>query len=293
MRLQIQVDLQLFVSKRKLHYKRMFSYTEITSKNNETLRNSVLLRETKKMREAKKVCIEGVRLCEDVLSCGFFPELFFFTDEKKALVQKWTERFSVLDKCRFFLLPEHLFAQLSGTKTPQGVAMVVSIPPVLNELPQNKSDIYLVCEDVSDPGNMGTMIRMADAFSFSAVLYTKNTVNPFNEKVIRASMGSCFHIPMLECTSIYEVYEKLKMHGIYMVGTHLQGDSLDQAVFSFPIAFVIGNEARGLSDECASFCSSLLKIPMEGKAESLNAAVAAAVIGYEIGRQRRFRRNGE
>ena len=284
------MDLRCFVIRRKLHYKRMFSYTEISSKNNETLRAAVSLRSTKKVFENGKVCIEGVRLCEDVLSCGFSPELLFLTNEKIALVQSWIERFSISDTCRFFLLPEHLFAQLSGKKTPQGIALVTPLPVFPERFSWRDSAIYLVCEDVSDPGNLGTMIRMADAFAFSAILYTKNTVSPFNEKVIRASMGSCFHIPMQEFESIHAICEKLAALGVALIGTHLQGDSLDEASFHFPVAFVIGNEARGLSEDCASFCQSLIKIPMEGKAESLNAAAAAAIIGYEISRERRRRK---
>ena len=283
------------MSRRKLHYKRMFSYTEISSKNNENLRTAILLRamhgNTKKVREAGEICIEGVRLCEDVLSSGFAPRQLFFTKEKIALIQMWIERFSISDMCRFFLLPEHLFTQLAGTKTPQGVAAIVHLPGMPEKIPLHGSDIFLICEDVSDPGNMGTMIRMADAFSFSAVLYTKNTVSPYNEKVIRASMGSCFHIPLIEFETIGAICEALGEYNIHMIGTHLQGNSLDGTEFSFPAAFVIGNEARGLSDTCAAFCRQLLKIPMEGKAESLNAAAAAAIIGYEISKQRRINQN--
>ena len=126
------------------------------------------------------------------------------------------------------------------------------------------------------------MIRMADAFAFTAVILTKGTVDPFNEKVLRASMGSCFHIPIVFFPTISAICEKLRESGVQLIGTHLNGEPLPSAVINMPAAVFIGNEARGLSKECSDLCDVRVKIPMPGHAESLNASSAASILGYEL-----------
>ena len=146
--------------------------------------------------------------------------------------------------------------------------------------------MYLVCEDTSDPGNLGTMIRMADAFDFSAVILTDGTVYPFNEKAIRSSMGSCFHIPIVFYKTIEEICFHLNKMGVQLIASHLSGELLPAVAFTFPCAVFIGNESRGLTDTCRELCDISVKIPMTGRAESLNASHAASILGYVINSQR-------
>lgn len=254
----------------------------ISSRENRQFRYVKSLHTRKNAQHDGVVFLEGVRLCEDALLSGLKPVMILFSDTKKALASDWCERFSIPSDTEFLSVTQDLFDSLAGTENPQGVAMVVTSPMQEGSIPVRGNDLYLVCEETSDPGNLGTMIRMADAFAFTAVILTSGTVDPFNEKVLRASMGSCFHIPVVSFPTISAICEKLHGNGVQLVGTHLNGEPLPTAKISFPAAVIIGNEARGLSKECSDLCDVLVKIPMPGHAESLNASSAASILGYEL-----------
>lgn len=254
----------------------------ISSRENRQFLYVKSLHTRKIARESGVVFLEGVRLCEDALLSGLKPVMILFTDTKKTLAFDWCERFSVPSGTEFLSMTEDLFSRLAGTENPQGIAMVVKSPLIEQEIPARGNDLYLVCEETSDPGNLGTMIRMADAFAFTAVVLTEGTADPFNEKVLRASMGSCFHIPIVSFPTISAVCGNFRERGVQLIGTHLNGEPLPSAEISFPAAVFIGNEGRGLSKECSDSCDVLVKIPMPGKAESLNASSAASILGYEL-----------
>lgn len=254
----------------------------ITSKDNPQYRYVRSLHDRKNAQRDGVVFLEGVRLCEDALLSASEPIIVLCTAGKETLVADWCGRFSISESVELLSMPDELFGKLGSTKNPQGVALVVKSPLNPGEIPLRGNDVYLVCEETSDPGNLGTMIRMADAFDFSAVIITSGTVDPFNEKVIRASMGSCFHIPILQYHSIEEIIFLLKKMSVQLIASHLNGEPLPLAEFVFPCALFVGNEARGLTKECSQLCDLLVKIPMTGKAESLNASSAASILGYVI-----------
>ncbi len=254
----------------------------ITSKENPQYRFARSLHDRRIAEREGVVFIEGVRLCEDALISGLVPQMILLSDEKITLAADWCGRFSVGSDTQILSMPEALFARLGSTKNPQGIAMVVPSPLLHEEIPVRGNDLYLVCEEISDPGNLGTMIRTADAFDFSAVLIVSGTVDPFNEKTIRSSMGSCFHIPVVSYNSIEEICFQLKKMNVQLVASHLNGEHLSEAEFIYPSALFVGNEARGLSDHCTSLCDLRVKIPMPGKAESLNASSAASILAYEM-----------
>jgi len=263
----------------------------ITSRDNPQYRYVRSLHDRKVAEREGVVFLEGVRLCEDALLSRLDPLLILFSRDRQALVADWCERFSVSEEVQLVSMPTALFERLGSTQNPQGVAIVVKSPLLSGDIPSRGRDIYLVCEETSDPGNLGTMIRMADAFDFSAVLLAAGTVDPFNEKVIRASMGSCFHIPIIRFQTIDEICLHLKEMGVKLIASHLNGQLLPEVTCSFPCALFIGNEARGLSDSCADMCDLLVKIPMPGKAESLNASSAASILGYVIYNQKNMIQN--
>ena len=287
MQSRIPRDLPLFASRLNLsvNYHNMQTRT-ITSKDNTQYRYVRSLHDRKNAQRDGVVFLEGVRLCEDALLSGLDPVMILFSSEKETLVADWCGRFSLSENVQVLSMPAVLFDRLGSTQNPQGVALVVRSPVILGEIPVRGRDVYLVCEETSDPGNLGTMIRMADAFDFTAVIMTKGTVDPFNEKVIRSSMGSCFHIPVICEKTTMEICSHFKKAGVLMIASHLNGELLPDMVCTFPCAIFIGNEARGLSEECSSLCDLLIKIPMPGKAESLNAASAASILGYVIESQR-------
>ncbi len=264
----------------------MTDIVRITSKDNLQLRYAMTLHDRKTAESQGVVFLEGVRLCEDALYSGISPLSIYFNTSKETLVAAWCERFSYSSQTKLFHLPDPLFAKLSSTKNPQGVAIIAKSPLIRNDIPIRGNDLYLVCEETSDPGNLGTMIRMADAFDFTAVIVISGCVDPFNEKVLRASMGSCFHIPIVSFPDIDSAIFQLQKIGVQLVASHLDGQDISKYEYTFPVALFIGNEARGLSEECAKQCDVLAKIEMPGKAESLNASSAASIFGYVLNQYR-------
>lgn len=261
----------------------------IDSRENQTFRMIAALRQTKRSREDGLVFLEGSRLCLDALQSGAEVEYALLADSAAVLPAS----LAVLDllpiDCTLLQMPDKLFASLCDTEQPQGIALVCR-SPLLDQpagLP-SANGLYLIAEEIQDPGNLGTMIRTADAFAFDAVLLTRGTVYPFNEKVMRAAMGSCFHIPLLTVDDISAAADWLNSSdrpAAILAAVPGAADGLPVDL-PLPMALIIGNEAHGLSPEARRICSFQTGIPMPGKAESLNAAAASAILCYEMMRYR-------
>ncbi|MDD3958783.1 MAG: RNA methyltransferase [Oscillospiraceae bacterium] len=228
------------------------------------------------------VAVEGVRLCEEALKSGLKPKIIIYTRNRKTLASEWSERFMLPDKTEFLAVSDDVMESIASTVNPQGIAAIIEAPDPGTEVPYSNNALYLIADGVSDPGNLGTMIRTADAFDFTAVILSKETVDPFNEKAIRASMGSCFHVPVIQGGTIGEICLIIKQMGVQLIASHLSGKALESARFKFPAALVIGNEARGVGEDCVSQCDMMVKIMMPGAAESLNAASACAILSYVL-----------
>lgn len=258
----------------------------IKSKDNPKVKRLSLLHDRKKAIKEGVVFIEGTRLCEDALKSGVKPSMIAFTPAREELVCSLVERFNL--NTELVLVSDECFQKIASTVNPQGVAMIVDTPSLSSDIPfsGNGNDIYVVLEALQDPGNLGTIIRLADAFDFSAIIMTSGTVDPFNEKVLRSSMGSVWHIPIRKVESIDTVFDFCRKHEISTLAMHLKGNELSEATIKLPCAYFIGNEGNGLTDECTNMCDTMVKIPMAGKAESLNAASAASIIGYILSTKR-------
>lgn len=261
----------------------------IDSRENQTYRMIAALRQTKRSREERLVFLEGSRLCLDALQSGATVEYALLADSAAAL-PSCREVLDILPAdCTLLQIPDKLFANLCDTKQPQGIALVCQSP--LLDRPAGlpaANGLYLIAEEIQDPGNLGTMIRTADAFAFDAVLLTKGTVYPFNEKVMRAAMGSCFHIPLFAVDDIADAADWLNTSSqpaTILAAVPGAADGLPHGL-PLPMCLIIGNEARGLSPEARQICSCQTGIPMPGKAESLNAAAASAILCYEMMRYR-------
>ncbi|WMI81995.1 TrmH family RNA methyltransferase [Anaerotignum sp. MB30-C6] len=192
------------------------------------------------------------------------------------------------DRADTYLLTNELFSLLSDTENPQGILAVCKKQKECQEAIWKKDAPFLVlAEELNDPGNLGTVIRTADAAGADGIFLSKGSVDVYNPKVLRATMGSIFHIPVYQNISLEEIAWKMQENQISLYAAHLKGDCYP---YELPLekgcGFLIGNEARGLSDEAAELCNRWAKIPMPGKAESLNASIAAGVLMYEIVRQR-------
>ena len=151
-----------------------------------------------------------------------------------------------------------------------------------------KTPLMLVLENLQDPGNLGTMMRTAEGAGVTGVLLSRGCVDIYNPKTIRSTMGSIYRVPFLYTDDLLADMDKLHEKGIRTYAAHLKGKGYyDEESYQGPTAFLIGNEGNGLSDELSDKAKQYIKIPMEGQLESLNAAVAAAILMYEASRQRR------
>lgn len=193
-----------------------------------------------------------------------------------------------LDEVGYELVSDEIFAKMSDTQTPQGVLCVVKQPQYsLEQLLSTPAPLLAVLENLQDPGNLGTIVRTGEGAGITGVIMSRQTVDIFNPKTIRATMGSVFRVPFLYADSLEETITKLHEKGIHTYAAHLAGKKYyDSFSFCQGTAFLIGNEGNGLSRETAELAEEYLKIPMEGKVESLNAAVAASLLMYEAHRQR-------
>jgi TrmH family RNA methyltransferase len=148
-----------------------------------------------------------------------------------------------------------------------------------------------VLEDIQDPGNLGTMFRTGEGAGISGIIMTKNTVDLFSPKTVRATMGSIYRMPFFITEDLPQTLAELRMAGVHTFAAHLAAKQYyDQMDFTGACAFLVGNEGNGLKKETADLADTYLKIPMEGRLESLNAAVAASILMYEAHRQCRQKR---
>ncbi len=185
------------------------------------------------------------------------------------------------------VLGKGLFESLSDTQTPQGVLAVCRQRTYrLEDVLSVPDGLFLLAENLQDPGNLGTIIRTADAAGASAVLLSRGSVDLYNPKVLRSTMGSCFHIPVLQNLELYDMIEACRSRSIPVYAADLAGESPYATNLRHSAAILIGNEAAGLSEQARAWADGRLTLPMPGRAESLNAAVAASVLLYEALRQR-------
>lgn len=191
-------------------------------------------------------------------------------------------------KAEVLCLPDALFASVCDTENPQGIlAVCKKLDWDKKGVFAKKTPFFLLAEELNDPGNLGTVIRTADACGADAVFLSKGSVDLYNPKVLRSTMGSLFHVPVFQNIDLNEISARLRENGIPLYAAHLKGNCYPYALdLKKACAFIIGNEARGLSSSAADLCDQWIKIPMPGQAESLNASIAAGVLMYEVVRQR-------
>lgn len=233
----------------------------------------------KKDRDKKGLFIlEGERLISEIPN----------TDMIKYIVAEENYKGIATECSNIYRVSKSMFEKISDTVNPQGILAVCHIMEEDTEnVVYGETSFYVILENVTDPGNMGTIIRTADAAGADGIFLTKGCVDIYNPKVIRATMGSIFHLPIYRNVDGIELVKNLNNIGINTLAAHLKGSKVLYDVdMTKGCAVIIGNEARGLSDEMSTAAKSLVKIPMPGKAESMNAGIAAGIIIYEAVRQR-------
>ena len=269
----------------------------ITSGDNRLFKQWQLLQKPQQAREQGRIFVEGLRLCRDVLASSAAVEAAIISDSALTRPEVSDFLISLPAQIELINLPDQLMQRLSQTRQPQGIALICHSPLIEQPAgdqtgsadlasPPAAQGLYLAADQVQDPGNLGTLIRTADAFAFDGVLLTAGTVWPLNDKVIRASMGSVFHLPLIQFPELKSLKSWLSRAGIPLLAADLNGESSLDSRLAGPAALLISNEARGISEQARQLADRRLSIPMPGQAESLNAAAAAAILCYELMRGR-------
>lgn len=248
---------------------------EITSAQNAQYKNAKQLRVKKYREKQQKFLLEGSRYIETAVATGRKCHALFKVKESNF----------ELSDIPTYILTNELFDALSGTENSQGVIGVFDIkePMHLDCIEPSVGNI-LFLDRIQDPGNLGTMIRTADASGIRLVLLAKGTVDVYNDKVVRSAAGSLLNVECLYVDSSESALNMLKQKGFNLVVTALRGavDYNLKTNYRETNCLVIGNEANGVSDEIISMADVVVKIPISGEAESLNASVAAGIMMYKI-----------
>lgn len=244
----------------------------ITSAQNEYIKKIAKLHSKKHREEQGLFLAEGEHLLQMLDGTDYVIDTVIMSDgfyEKNGS-----------DYDETVVVPEGIFEKISDTKSPQGVIAVVGMPR--DEKPI-KSGRYIYCDNLQDPGNVGTVIRTADAFGFSGVILSKGSADVYSSKVIRSSQGSVFNIDII-CETDVDFLQKAKEDGFFLTSTALYGESVSVKSMQTRAdqIFVIGNEGNGVSEEILKMSDEIAHINMYGKAESLNVAVAASILMYEV-----------
>ncbi len=276
----------------------------ISSKDNKKIKYIRSLLEKGSIRKKnRQFVVEGIKLVDEALEYGKVLEIVLAESLYKEIISENLSKNVLLAENGknitnyvkkanpTTIVSDTVFKTVSETISPQGVAAIVEMPEYrllekdfLNQAYNKNGKIkLLILEDTADPGNLGTIMRTAEAAGVTGVIMSKGTVDIFNPKVVRSTMGSIFRLPFAYVEDLKEVIKELKIQGISFYATHLKGEKSYKAIkYSDRSAILIGNEARGLSDEVADLADTYVIIPMQGKVESLNAAVAAALMMYEV-----------
>lgn len=260
----------------------------ITSTSNQKVRQVVQWQTKAKERRKDGVFLaEGFKMFEEAPQ-DWIVEVYL-SEGSLDKAREHTYIWKKLTRTGYELVGEEVFRRMSDTQTPQGILTVLRQPKYsVDELLSKPNPLLVVLEDLQDPGNLGTIIRTGEGAGITGVIMSERTVDIFNPKVIRATMGSVYRVPFVYVDDMQEILQKMHNAGVHTYAAHLQGTTYyDSFSFKKPTAFLIGNEGNGLKKETADMADSYLKIPMEGQVESLNAAIATALLMYEAHRQRR------
>ena len=258
----------------------------ITSTNNAQIKNIIQLnKKAKARREQGLFAAEGKKMFWEA------PKEWI---EKVYITESLSEEPEIIGRVQeqnvpYEIVTDAVFRQMSDTLTPQGVLTLLKKPEyTLEDILGGENPLVMILEDLQDPGNLGTILRTAEGAGVQGVLMTKTCVDITNPKVIRSTMGSVYRMPFLYVEDVVSLKQELKKRNIRTYAAHLKGEnSYEQEDYAAGTAFLIGNEGNGLTEEAAASADCLIRIPMCGKVESLNAAMAAGILMYEASRQRR------
>ena len=243
-----------------------------------------LTKKARARREEDLYVAEGLRICSELN-----PEETKILYVTEGFLEEKGHR-ELLEGFQWEIVSEPVMKVMADTQTPQGIlALVRQKHYTLEDILQaSEKPQLLILETIQDPGNLGTMIRAGEGAGITGILMDRTTADIYNPKVIRSTMGSLARVPFLYVENLQEACSAVKERGVRLFAAHLDGSSsYDEEDFTVPCAFLIGNEANGLSGPISALADAYIRIPMAGQVESLNAAIAASVLMFEAARQRR------
>lgn len=251
----------------------------LTSENNGQLKNlSALMKKSKERQEQGLFVTEGRKMFNEALEMGIV--------EKAFLSENYLRECGEVS-CPYETVSNEVFNKISETVTPQGVLALVKIPGAMASERVKEAKSLVLLENLQDPGNLGTIIRTAEAAGIDGIVLSRNCVDPYNPKVVRSTMGALFRMPVLYTDDLTLFVKELNKDGFNTLATHLSATKpYYEADYKGKTAILIGNEGNGLSDEITDLAREKVIIPMSGKVESLNASVAAALMMYEVKRNK-------
>ena len=252
----------------------------ITTTQNKQIKQIIKLKKSARERKKQELFIvEGIRMFTEI------PEEYLY--KTYASEDFYNQHQEAFQGKNVELVSDQVMKEISDTMTPQGVlALVKMLKYSLDDLLGQKNPLFLVLENLQDPGNFGTILRTGEGAGINALIMSRDTVDIYNPKVTRSTMGSIFRVPFVYVDDIFEVVDTMKQKGITTYAAHLNGTDYIREDYQGGTAFLIGNEGNGLTDELTLKAQKKIKIPMCGKVESLNAAMASGLLVYEARRQR-------
>ncbi len=257
----------------------------ISSSNNGQIKYiSLLQKKARARKEEKAFVVEGIKMFEESRTQGNLIKSYF---SEKFYNNKLKDEPDYFQGLSYEIIRDSVFKKLSETSTPQGVLAIVEKPKYdISKIINNTNASLLLLENILDPGNLGTMARTAEGAGFSGIILSNDSVDMLNPKVVRSTMGAIYRMPFVYVKDFEGTLKEIQKNNIPIYAAHLEGARYyDEVKYPKRSGILIGNESNGLKDNIAKIADGMIKIPMKGNVESLNAAVAAAIIMYEIARQ--------
>lgn len=263
----------------------------ITSKDNDFIKHVKKLKDKKYRDESNEYIVEGIKLIEEAIKEN--------AQIKQVVICEENEKTNAISKSLMYEISRYdciyvtkqVFNSITQVVAPQGIFAVVSKNPVFGDGLKKKAvdytqDIIVALDDIQDPGNLGTILRTIDSCGLKQILVSKGTVDAYNPKVVRSTMGAIFRINIIECEDLSKAIREARKHHFKLQVTSLDSEKTIYDVDYKKKVIVIGNEANGVSKAIQDMADEKIKIPMIGKTESLNASVAAGIVLYEYTRQK-------
>ena len=260
----------------------------ISSRKNKLIKQVKSLHRKKNRNEEGLFLIEGLRIINEAQTEDVQIKYVFVSDSFVNKNKSDKIKFDIEKRAKEIVqIPDDIFKYISETENPQGILAVLKQMNYNEDEIINKGDFFLIIEEISDPGNLGTIIRTSDAGNVSGVFLTEGCVDIYNSKVIRSTMGSIFRVPTVYTSDVKDLIEKLNNHNVNVFASCVKGGSpYTKCDFTDKCAIIIGSESLGAEEKTIRSSDQIVSIPMPGGAESINASVAAGILIYEVVRQR-------